>query len=65
MRRLYNLRTKTNKEQTMNLTKSAAVLAAIFASTLFLAACEKKGPMERAGEKVDNTIEKAKDAVKK
>ena len=49
----------------MKPSKAVAVLAAIFASTLILAACEKKGPMERAGEKVDNTVEKAKDAVKK
>jgi predicted small lipoprotein YifL len=28
------------------------------------AACERKGPMERAGEKVDKGAEKTKDAVK-
>lgn len=28
-----------------------------------LTACERKGPVERAGEKVDNAIEKAKDKL--
>ena len=49
----------------MNPTKSAAVLAAVFASALLLAACEKEGPMERAGKKVDNTVEKAGAKIEK
>jgi hypothetical protein len=28
-----------------------------------LSACENKGPVEKAGEKIDNALEKAKDAV--
>ena len=40
-----------------------AVLAIIaFAATL--AACQKEGPMERAGKKVDNAVEKAGDKIK-
>jgi predicted small lipoprotein YifL len=30
-----------------------------------LSACEKKGPVEKAGEKVDDAIEKAGDNVEK
>jgi len=41
-----------------------AVLAIIaFAATL--AACQKEGPMERAGKKVDNAVEKAGDKIEK
>jgi hypothetical protein len=29
-----------------------------------LSACEKEGPAEKAGEKIDNAAEKAADAVK-
>ncbi|ERP89213.1 hypothetical protein Q670_02235 [Alcanivorax sp. P2S70] len=36
-----------------------AALAALFASTAFLAACDANdGPAEEAGQKVDNAIEK-------
>jgi len=30
-----------------------------------LSGCEKKGPMERAGEKIDNAAEKTGDSIKK
>jgi predicted small lipoprotein YifL len=30
-----------------------------------LAACDREGPMERAGEKVDRTVEKAGDKMEK
>jgi len=30
-----------------------------------LTACEKEGPMERAGEKIDETVEKAGDKVER
>lgn len=43
----------------MNFTKSATLAAAAVFATLALAACEKEGPMERAGKKVDNAAEKA------
>lgn len=34
------------------------------ATALSVAACEKKGPAERAGEKIDNAVDKAGDKVK-
>lgn len=49
----------------MNITRSAAFAAAIFTSTLVLSACEKEGPMERAGKKVDNAAEKVGDKVER
>jgi hyperosmotically inducible protein len=36
----------------------------LFATALGAAACERKGPAERAGEKIDKAAEKAGDAVK-
>jgi len=41
---------------------SFAILS--LATALSMAACEKKGPAERAGEKIDNAVDKAGDAVK-
>lgn len=38
----------------------AALVAAL---ALGLAGCEKEGPMERAGEKLDDATEKVKDAA--
>ncbi len=38
-------------------------VAMAVALLLNLAACEKDGPMEQAGEKVDNAIENAGDAI--
>ncbi|GAB4510604.1 MAG: hypothetical protein Tsb0026_12680 [Sulfuricaulis sp.] len=39
----------------------------IFSASLLIAAglfaCEQKGPAEKAGEKIDQTVEKAKDKV--
>jgi len=32
-------------------------------TTLAFSACTKEGPMEKAGEKIDNTVEEAGDAV--
>ena len=38
------------------------LITLLFASSLTLAACEKKeGPLEHAGRKVDESVEKAKD----
>ena len=40
----------------------------IFAAILFVAgltACDRKGPMERAGEKVDRSVERAGDKVER
>jgi len=46
----------------MKPSKSLTVFAIIaFAATL--AACQKEGPMERAGKKVDNAVEKTGDKI--
>ncbi|MDA3922971.1 MAG: hypothetical protein PF501_20180 [Salinisphaera sp.] len=37
--------------------------AALGISTIGLAACDNKGPAEKAGEKVDNATNKARDAM--
>ena len=43
---------------------TAALLAAAFAvGATSLVACERKGPAEKAGEKIDHAIEDARDAV--
>ena len=41
----------------------AAVLAALALGATTLVACEKKGPAEKAGEKIDKAGEKIRDAV--
>ena len=46
----------------MTLNRAAAVLAAIAVSMTF-AACEKEGPAERAGKKIDNAVAKAGDKI--
>lgn len=40
-------------------------VALLLAAPLVLGGCEKEGPMERAGKKVDEAVEKAGDAVEK
>ncbi len=44
---------------------SKAITAALLASTLMitLSACEEQGPLEEAGEKVDDTVEDAGDEI--
>jgi hypothetical protein len=43
--------------------KLVAVAIALSLVTLPLAGCEHEGPAERAGEKVDNAVDKTKDAL--
>ncbi|SFR39029.1 hypothetical protein SAMN04488073_0301 [Marinobacter gudaonensis] len=47
----------------MNLYKT--MLAALFVSglTITLSACEEQGPLEEAGEEIDDSIEDAGDAI--
>lgn len=47
----------------IHLRKLALVLAAAVV-TLSLGACERKGPFEKAGEKIDKAGEKAGDKIK-
>jgi len=53
------------KEKFGNLTKLWIILtlAFLFLFSIALSACEDKGPMEKAGEKVDETFEKAGDKM--
>jgi hypothetical protein len=46
-------------------TKLAAILMAAVLATaaLGLTACEKKGPAEKAGDKIDKAVEKVGDAI--
>ncbi|QJR13437.1 hypothetical protein [Usitatibacter palustris] len=46
----------------MKTTQPLAIVAA-FALAFSLAACQKEGPMERAGKKIDNAAEKVGDKV--
>ena len=48
----------------MKLAKPVAALSAL-AFALSLAACQKEGPMERAGKSVDNAAEKAGDKIER
>lgn len=45
------------------MTIQKALLASLAAMVLGLVACESKGPAESAGQKLDQAVEKAKDAV--
>jgi len=48
----------------MKLSKTIAAAMFISALTLTLSACEQDGPMEEAGEKVDESVEETGDAIK-
>lgn len=48
----------------MKLSKPIAAAMFVSALTITLSACEKDGPMENAGEKVDESVEKTGDAIK-
>ncbi len=39
----------------------APILALILFAAIFATACEKKGPAEKAGEKIDNAVSEAKE----
>jgi len=47
----------------MKLAKIIAAVLLMSALMISLSACEDKGPMEEAGEKVDDTVEDVGDAV--
>jgi predicted small lipoprotein YifL len=48
----------------MNTIKKLFLVLAAAAVTLSLGACEKKGPFEKAGEKIDKAGEKTGDKIK-
>jgi predicted small lipoprotein YifL len=43
---------------------SLVTVVLVLSFTMMFAACDKKGPAEKAGEKVDQAVEKTMDAVK-
>ncbi|PPK51634.1 hypothetical protein [Marinobacter persicus] len=47
----------------MKLSKTIAAAMFISALTITLSACEQDGPMEEAGEEVDESVEEAGDAI--
>ena len=48
----------------MNKRLNQLLLAAVVLAVVTCAACEKKGPMQKAGEKVDDAAQKTGDAIK-
>ena len=48
----------------MKIIRNLIFLFALFSIALATSACPEKGPMEKAGEKVDDAVDKTKDAVK-
>ena len=44
--------------------RNIVVVLALTSVALATSACPEKGPAEKAGEKIDNAVDKAKDAVK-
>ena len=47
----------------MRKTLFGLLVVAMLGSAVFLIACEKKGPAEKAGEKVDKAVESTKEAA--
>jgi len=48
----------------MKIIRNILFVFALFSIALATSACPEKGPMEKAGEKVDDAVDKTKDAVK-
>jgi hypothetical protein len=48
----------------MQVIRKVIFVFALFTIALATSACPEKGPMEKAGEKVDDAVDKAKDATK-
>ncbi len=48
----------------MKIIRNLLFVLALFSIALATSACPEKGPMEKAGEKVDDAVDKTKDAVK-
>lgn len=47
----------------ININLKRTLLISLFAAFVALAGCEEKGPMEKAGESIDNTVDDGKDAI--
>jgi len=48
----------------MKIIRNVIVVLALSSVALATSACPEKGPAEKAGEKIDNAIDKTKEAVK-
>ncbi len=48
----------------MKIIRNLILVFALAVIALATTACPEKGPMEKAGEKVDDAVDKTKDAVK-
>lgn len=48
----------------MKIVRNLIFVFALLSIALATSACPEKGPMEKAGEKVDDAVDKTKDAVK-
>jgi hypothetical protein len=45
-------------------TRNLLIVTALTSAALATSACPEKGPAEKAGEKIDDAVDKAKDATK-
>jgi outer membrane lipoprotein-sorting protein len=48
----------------MKIIRNVIVVLALLSIALVTSACPEKGPAEKAGEKIDDAIDKTKDAIK-
>ena len=48
----------------MKIVRNFVIVFALLAIAMTTVACPSKGPAEKAGEKIDNAVDKTKDAVK-
>lgn len=51
--------------RSMHIIRNIIILVALSSVALVTTACPEKGPAEKAGEKVDDAVDKVKDAVDK
>ena len=47
----------------MNVLTRISILTAILAFSLFLVGCQEKGPAEKTGEKIDETVENVEEKI--
>ena len=50
--------------RSMKIIRNVILVLALVSIALVTSACPEKGPLEKAGEKVDDAIDKTKDAAK-
>ena len=60
----YDGRGTRHNASSMKIIRNVIVVLALSAIALATSACPEKGPVEKAGEKIDKAIDKTKDAVK-